>query len=44
MPFSAHCFFNTTNMKISFVLVEPAIPENVGAAPRAMNTMGFTNL
>jgi tRNA/rRNA methyltransferase len=31
-------------MKISFVLVEPAVPENVGAAARAINTMGFTNL
>lgn len=28
-------------MKISFILVEPAVPENVGAAARAIKTMGF---
>lgn len=27
-----------------FILVEPAVPENVGAAARAMKTMGFGNL
>ncbi len=31
-------------MNISFTLVEPAVPENVGASARAMNTMGFRNL
>ncbi|MDD4144873.1 MAG: tRNA/rRNA methyltransferase [Prolixibacteraceae bacterium] len=31
-------------MIISFVLVEPAVPENVGAAARAMKTMGFYEL
>jgi len=31
-------------MKVSFILVEPAVPENVGAAARAIKTMGFTNL
>lgn len=31
-------------MEITFVLVEPAREENVGAAARAMKTMGFTNL
>lgn len=31
-------------MKISFLLVEPAVPENVGAAARAIKTMGFTDL
>ena len=31
-------------MKIVFVLVEPAVPENVGAAARAMNTMGFDSM
>lgn len=31
-------------MKISFILVEPAVPENVGAAARAMKTMGFTDM
>ena len=31
-------------MKISFILVEPAVPENVGAAARAIKTMGFTAL
>jgi tRNA/rRNA methyltransferase len=31
-------------MNISFILVEPAVPENVGAAARAINTMGYTDL
>jgi tRNA/rRNA methyltransferase len=31
-------------MKITFILVEPAVPENVGAAARALKTMGFSNL
>lgn len=31
-------------MKISFILVEPATPENVGAAARALKTMGFEEL
>jgi len=31
-------------MYITFILVEPAVPENVGASARAMNTMGFKNL
>ena len=31
-------------MQIHFILVEPAVPENVGAAARAMKTMGFTSL
>ncbi|MFW6369871.1 MAG: tRNA/rRNA methyltransferase [Bacteroidota bacterium] len=31
-------------MLISFVLVEPATPENVGAAARAIKTMGFHKL
>ncbi len=31
-------------MRTSFVLVEPAVPENVGAAARAMKTMGFDEL
>ncbi len=31
-------------MQISFVLVEPAVPENVGAAARALKTMGFSRL
>ena len=31
-------------MEISFVLVEPAVPENIGAAARAMKTMGFSDL
>jgi tRNA/rRNA methyltransferase len=29
---------------ISFILVEPGLPENIGAAARALNTMGFTSL
>ena len=31
-------------MEICFVLVEPAVPENIGAAARAINTMGFKEL
>ncbi len=31
-------------MQIHFILVEPAVPENVGAAARAIKTMGFTSL
>jgi tRNA/rRNA methyltransferase len=31
-------------MNIVFILVEPAVPENVGAAARAIKTMGFTEL
>ena len=31
-------------MQISFVLVEPAVPENVGASARALKTMGFSSL
>ena len=31
-------------MDISFVLVEPKVPENIGAAARAIKTMGFRSL
>ena len=31
-------------MELFFVLVEPARPENVGAAARALKTMGFARL
>lgn len=31
-------------MQIHFVLVEPQVPENVGAAARALKTMGFSSL
>ena len=31
-------------MNLVFVMVEPAVPENVGAAARAMKTMGFSQL
>lgn len=31
-------------MKFTFILVEPAVPENVGATARAIKTMGFKNL
>lgn len=31
-------------MQICFILVEPAVPENIGAAARAIKTMGFTKL
>lgn len=31
-------------MEITFILVEPATPENVGASARALKTMGFSKL
>jgi tRNA/rRNA methyltransferase len=31
-------------MNISFILVEPGVPENVGASARALKTMGFNQL
>lgn len=31
-------------MEIFFILVEPAVPENIGASARALKTMGFTKL
>ena len=31
-------------LKVSFILVNPARPENIGAAARALKTMGFTVL
>lgn len=31
-------------MQIHFILVEPAVPENVGASARAIKTMGFRSL
>jgi tRNA/rRNA methyltransferase len=31
-------------MEIYFILVKPVLPDNVGAAARALNTMGFKNL
>ena len=31
-------------MEISFVITEPATPENVGAAARALKTMGYSDL
>jgi len=31
-------------MKIEFVLVEPKVPENIGASARAIKTMGFDSL
>ncbi len=31
-------------MEYHFILVEPAVPENIGAAARAIKTMGFTKL
>ena len=31
-------------MNLTFILVEPAVPENVGAAARALKTMGFERL
>ena len=33
-----------SGMTIRFILVEPKVPENVGASARAINTMGFNNL
>jgi len=31
-------------LNITFILVNPAVPENIGASARAMNTMGFHDL
>lgn len=31
-------------MNLRFVLVEPKVPENIGASARAIKTMGFSNL
>jgi tRNA/rRNA methyltransferase len=31
-------------MNMHFILVEPAVPENIGAAARALKTMGFDSL
>lgn len=31
-------------MQLTFVLFEPQVPENIGAAVRALNTMGFDDL
>ncbi len=31
-------------MEIHFILIEPAVPENIGASARAINTMGFKSL
>lgn len=31
-------------MHVSFILVEPSVPENVGAAARAIKTMGYNSL
>ena len=31
-------------MEVYFILVKPGLPDNVGAAARAINTMGFHNL
>ena len=41
MPFYFDIF---VGMNVSFVLVEPAVPENIGAAARAIKTMGFSGL
>jgi len=31
-------------MTITFILVDPSLPENIGATARALNTMGFNSL
>ena len=31
-------------MEVIFILVEPAVPENIGSAARALKTMGFSQL
>jgi tRNA C32,U32 (ribose-2'-O)-methylase TrmJ len=31
-------------MKIRFILVEPKVPENIGASARAINTIGYDEL
>lgn len=35
---------NNFPLQITFILVNPAVPANVGAAARAMKTMGFSDL
>ncbi len=42
MPFFVCVTFAV--MIVHFVLVEPAVPENIGAAARAIKTMGFSGL
>jgi tRNA/rRNA methyltransferase len=34
----------TNKMEIHFILVEPAVPENIGASARALKTMGFSSM
>ncbi len=50
---SLYCYFLVLSLEcigyiiivnIHFILVEPFVPENVGAAARAINTMGFNSL
>jgi len=46
-PGLKNCFLRTSlrnKMKVCFIIVEPAVPENVGAIARAINTMGFGEL
>ncbi|MFH0895129.1 MAG: tRNA/rRNA methyltransferase [Bacteroidota bacterium] len=31
-------------MNVSFILIEPQVPENIGASARALKTMGFSDL
>jgi tRNA/rRNA methyltransferase len=31
-------------LEITFILVNPAVPENIGASARAIKTMGFNKL
>lgn len=39
-----HSPLKLSSMEIHFILVEPAVPENIGASARALKTMGFGNL
>jgi tRNA/rRNA methyltransferase len=39
-----HTVEDGQTMKVIFILVEPKVPENIGASARAMNTMGFSEL
>jgi tRNA/rRNA methyltransferase len=44
IPAFDHSFINKKEMKLHFILVEPAVAENIGAAARAVKTMGFSSL
>jgi hypothetical protein len=37
-------FLTSWKDNVSFILVEPQVPGNIGAAARALQNMGFSNL